>query len=302
MSPAARRLALALFALAPLAARGQAMLPARGTGALTLGYQGYTVNDHLDYRGHHIKAGTIHARTTTLQLDYGITDRLALTASLPYVQKNYSGNRPHDPVGLEEEHEHHTIDNGHYHGGWQDYYLQLRWRWLAEPIAVVPHVGYGRPSHDYTFFAHSAIGTRQERLTFGVDVGDRLPPPLQNFYYQLGYEYALIEKVRGVNVDHSTLNLELGYDLSSRWTARLIAVAQKTHGGLDFPIDFPSRSDERWYHHDQTQRIDYFNLGGGIDWRVAERWTVFANGYRTQWGENGHSIHHAYTVGLSRAF
>ena len=65
---------------------------------------------------------------------------------------------------------------GEYHGGWQDFGFKLRYNVVPGPLTVTPFVGYNVPSHDYVFFAHTALGTLQESVSLGVDLGYRFEP------------------------------------------------------------------------------------------------------------------------------
>ena len=308
-----RVLALALLC-GPVAievACAQAWVPARGSGSIQLGYKREVAKHHLDFRGERFSPGDITSESLVMTLEYGITDRLAVTASLPHVRKRYVGAAPHRPDLLEDGHDDHDhdhehgiekIDNGDYHGGWQDFGLKLRYNVRAEPFSITPFVALNYPTNDYVFFGHSAIGTHQQSLQLGVDVGRVFGAPFQNLYAQASYGYSFVEENDGVDVDRSNLTLELGYLFAPRVTGRLLLVGQKVHGGLDFPIDYPSRSDERFLHHDQTMRIDYVLGGAGLDYRLGEEWLVSGSWGKTLWGENGHEVHHVVLVALTRSF
>jgi hypothetical protein len=293
-------------ALAAAPACAQLSVPAKGEGALTATWQ--TVHDHyhLNGRGDLLDAGHITAQSVQLRLDYGLTDRLALSVTAPFMEKKYEGPFPHNPGPFDPEeadHEHiGVIDDGDFHGGWQDVGVGLRWRWKDRPWAITPFVTYSQPSHDYVFFAHSALGTRQKKLALGVNVGRQFGPRFQRLYAQGSYSYTFVEEVQDISVDFSTLTGEVGYFFTPRWSGRFFVVYRKTHGGLDFPFDFPSRTDELFLHHDQVQRIDYLNYGFGAGYRINDRWSLNGNWMTTYWGENGHAIHNAVSVGITRSF
>jgi hypothetical protein len=300
---------LAASALASAAARAQLMVPARGEGTLTLTYQYVGDHYHLNGHGDKVSAGKITGQSVQLRLDYGLTSRLALSVTAPYMKKRYIGPFPHnvdpfDPPGEDDgDHEHiGRIDDGDYHGGWQDPGIGLRWRWRDKPWAITPFVNYSQPSHDYTFYAHSALGTRQRKLALGVFAGRQFGPRFTRLYAQGSYSYTFVEEVQDVSVDFSTLTGEVGWFFTPRFSARAFATYRKTHGGLDFPFDFPSRTDQLFLNHDRVQRIDYLNYGFGATWRLGERYSLGANWMTTGWGENGHAIHNAWTVGISRSF
>lgn len=87
---------------------------------------------------------------------------------------------------------------------------------------------------------------------------------------------------------------------------------RKTHGGLNFPIDFPWRGSspapadaalrELWFNHDRIQRVDYLNGGVGLAWAFNERYALTMDYLVTLWGENGHEIHNAVSLSVYRGF
>src|SRR5438132_13501780 len=89
---------LAALAL-PLApcSRGfaQAWTPPTGEASLGLSFQNFYTRDHLAAHGETAELGKIRTDVILFDVNYGITDRLAVTASLPYVYARYDGSAPH---------------------------------------------------------------------------------------------------------------------------------------------------------------------------------------------------------------
>lgn len=287
-----------------LRAQTQAWVPEQGHGSVSLAYQQLFIEWHAQSDGARGQPGTITNRTVLLNLDYGLTGRLALSVGIPYKSNKFDASVPggaHDPRTLEHDHGEQFMDDGRYHSGWQDLALALRYQWRLEPWAITPFLAYGTPTSDYTTFSHAARGTGQWRLEAGVAIGKRFSPPLQNLYVQGSYGYAWMEKVDR-RVNHSTLNLELGYLLTPRLSARLFVTGQKTHNGFEFPGDFPNRTDDHFFHHDQNLRNDFVNVAAGMNYQLNDRYGLFGSYGRTVWGENTHLIDYAITVGVSRQF
>ena len=294
-------------ACAAAPASAQLWVPDKGAGAVALSYQHVVDHTHLDGNGNEFSPGIMEADTLLLRVDYGLTDRLAVHVAAPLSRKRYIGPGPHnpDPFNNDDDHDHEHVerlDDGEWHGGWQDPAIGVRWRWKDRLWRVTPFATYSWPSHDYTYFAHAAIGTRQKRLALGVAAGRQFGPSLPKLYFTGTYSYTFIEEVLDVSVDYSNLNLELGWFFTPRLSARAMLMLRKTHGGLDIPTDFPDRTSELFLHHDQIQRVDYVNWGVGASWSFAERWNLSATWYTTGWGENGHKIHNAVGIGVSRTF
>jgi len=296
----ATALLLAAFAFAPAHAQHEsAWVPGRGHGSISVAYQDLYIHYHTDSHGNRQVPGTIDDRSVFLDLDYGLTDKLALSVVLPFKSNRYRGN-PHPP--LEHHHEDALIEDGRYHGGWGDWELGLRYQWRETPWAITPYLRYQAPSHDYLTYAHNALGTGQQRLEAGVELGHRLSGRLHNLYVEAGIGYAFMEVVDHRRVDHATASVGAGWFATPRLTARLLLVAQKTFNGLDFPEDYAGSDEDTFAAHDQNLRNDFVNLGAGLDYRIGERDLVFANYGHTLWGENAHLIDHAITVGFSHGF
>jgi len=283
-----------------------AWVPARGSGSFVVSYQHLYVRYHTISDGTKQLPGTIRNRSLFFDVDYGLTDRLAISATTAYKSNRYDERIPgstHDPGKLDHDHGEVLIDDGRYHGNWQDWGVALRYQWIAAPILVTPYLSYGRPLHDYTTFAHAAVGTGQARLEAGISAGSRFPGAARNMYWQASYGYALMQKRDDRRVNHSTLALELGWFVSPRFALRGSVSARKTHNGLDFPEDYgPDRHSDTFFHHDQNVRDDFVNVGLGASYQFNDRYMGFANVGHTVWGENTHLIDYALTLGVSRSF
>ena len=299
------RAALVLLTLAPWSATWastQSGVPGKGHGSFSVAYQDLYIHYHTDGQGNKLFPGSIDNHALFIDFDYGLTDRLALSVGLPYKSNRFNGAKGHNPCRYPDCHGERNLDDRHYHGGWADVNIGLRYQWRSLPWAITPFVSYGAPSHEYVTFSHSALGTGQTRLELGVSVGRRFGPPAQNLYFQGGFGYSFMEVVDHRRVNHSTLNLELGYFLTPRLTAQLRVVGQKTYNGLDLSDYPPGQFDEHFFHHDQNIRNDFVNVGAGLNYRLTDRYSLYANYGHTVWGENTHLIDHAITVGISRSF
>jgi hypothetical protein len=294
--------AIALLPWSAALAQTQVGVPGKGHGALTLSYQDNFVYYSTIYNGDRFAIGTITHHTMLVNLDYGLTDKLSINVGLPYMAIRYSGPDPHDPSTLQNPHGQHIIDDRHYHSGWQDWGLGLRYQWLDKPLIVTPFVTFNSPSHDYVTFAHSALGTHQNRLQLGVSVARRFGPPFENLFVEASYGYSIMAKIDNRRVNHSSLSVDLGYFVTPRLSADLLVFGQKTHNGLDFPFDYPSQTDEHFFHHDDTFRTDFIGVSAGVNYQLTPRYGFFANYGRMLRGENTHLVKYAITVGISRSF
>jgi hypothetical protein len=302
---------LAATSLAHAQTQTSVGVPARGHGSVSIAFHEAEANKRVRpdvLGGGLIEQGDVTLRTAVLELDYGLTDRLALDITLPYKSNRYVGTTPHDPRKLQDDHGEPFRDDGEYHGGWGDWGIGLRWLWLSDPVAVTPFVSAYFPSHDYPIFTATANGTGQWRVDVGVNAGGRFPGNFRNLTWQAGYAYSFMEKTRPENspdhrVNHSVLNLQLAYAMSPQWSTSLGWRYRKTHNALRMPEDFNFPfTDDLFYHHDQLFALEQAVVEAGVSYQFDDRYTVFASYGRTNHVAFGQEIKRAIGFGISRSF
>jgi hypothetical protein len=307
--------ALLMFAATPRATaqtQTAVAVPEAGHGSVGMSFQYSKINQRTipeSFGGGLENFGEITLRSAWLELDYGLTDRLAVSAWVPFKSNRYSGDTPHDPIhDLDDDHGERFLDDGHYHASWGDWGLGLRWQWRTQPVAITPFVSFHYPMRDYPLFTETQAGTGQWRLDLGVNAGARFPGALRNVYWQAGYAYSYMERTEPYDaparrVNHGTLNLELGWLVSPTTTLRANYAYRKTFNGLTFPEEFnlPPRGDQ-FYFHDQLFPWESATASVGASWQVGDRWAVVANWGRTVDITWGHKYRSAVSVGVSRSF
>ena len=134
-----------------------------------------------------------------VHFEYGLTDRLAVTARLPYIASRYTG-RPDEPllVFIREQYEAYRrtnpaagldVDTGDYYSTIQDFTLTLRYNLREGGLTVTPMIGARVPSHDYRTIGEAAAGQNLLALETGVTVGRLLDPVAPNAYVHGRYVY-----------------------------------------------------------------------------------------------------------------
>jgi hypothetical protein len=286
-------------------------VPARGHGSVTLSIHQAEASKRVRpeaFGGGLIDQGDVTLRTATLELDYGLTDRLALDVSLPYRYNRYDGATPHNPAVLQDDHGEPFLDDGDFHGGWGDWGVGLRWLWRTEPFVVTPFVTAHFPATDYPIFTATARGTQQWRLDVGVNAGGRFRGALRNLTWQAGYAFMFMEKTRIADgpdhrVNHSLVNFQLGYAMSPQWTYSVAWRYRKAHGALRMPQDFNfPLTDDLWYHHDQLLGLEQAVVEAGVSYQLNDRYSVYASFGRTNHVAFGQEIERAFGFGVSRGF
>jgi len=291
---------LAAYSAAP--ARGQAWLPPKGEASFSLGYGNVFVNKHYlggaNNPGDNVESdyGHIRSQSVGIGLTYGVTDRLMVALGLPYLITKYYGTPGQNFFP-------HTIpiDDGNYHGTFQDYRIDLSYQALNGPVAVVPFVAAVIPSHSYTSFAHAAPGRDLHEYLLGFSLGGRLDRLLPGSYVETTYSYAFVERLMGIHHDRSNVFLELGYFLTPSLSLRGIGTGFYTHGGIAF--ESPQTTlPELFPIHDRIGHDSGIDLGGGLSYTLTGSTTIYVS-YLTQvQGRGGHKIKDALSFGVSYSF
>src|SRR5262245_39172674 len=212
------------------AASSQLWVHGKGWGTVSIGYKNLYTKDHLDELGNRLDRGRIRSNTLSMDLDYGVTRSLAVHVGLPLSMVKYTGNTPHYNPSVR------FIDDGTYHGGFQDFRFGARYNLVRNsPVVITPFVEGVVPSHDYVTFAHSAIGRGVRELLVGTNIGWRGGESfLPNAFFQTRINYSFVEKVLGRSHNRTNIDMEVGYFLTPRLAVTGIASYAKHHEGLDY--------------------------------------------------------------------
>jgi hypothetical protein len=208
-----------------------------------------------------VNVGQIDARALFLQVDYNITDRLSVSAAIPYFSNRYIGGSPHDIHEVDPDHG--EIDDGHFHGDWQDFLFGANYLLVDEEFKLEPFTLITIPSHHYPTFSHAAVGRRLTKVLLGTKVS--YFPAFDDWYVTASIGRVFSEKPLGHSVDHWKFTLEPGYYLAPDFAVHGYAEI-KQGNGLSIPRDFPSQHDEKFFQHDRLLRENYIDVGGGFDW------------------------------------
>lgn len=290
----------------------QAWLPPKGEAYFSLGYGNVFVTKHYAFNpggppsdSTESNRGHIRSQSVNAELGYAITDRFAVAAALPYTEaKWYSAGGVGNPHTLLNGK---TLDDGDYHGTFQDYRIEALYQVVRNPIVLTPFVGAVIPSHDYQYFAHSAVGRNLQEYLLGVNFGTRLDRILPGSYVQASYSYAFVERVLDIHHDRSSAALGIGYFVTPSLGARLLASGYYTHGGISnrslTSLGMPrNASNPLFLHHDQIEHVSALSVGGGLSYALTGSVDVSANYLRTVAGHGGHKIDHGLTFGVSYGF
>lgn len=232
-----------------------------GHGEVSLTYQyGYS-NGGTVFGSHYAPIGRIDAHSLFLNIDYSVTDRLSVSAGIPYFVARYLGPIPHDIHQVDPDAG--ELDDGRFHGDFQDVLLEARYLVLDEDWKIEPYTLITIPSHDYPTFSHAAVGQH----LFKVELGSTIyyVPPFDDWYVTAWGGRVFVEHPLGHSVDHWKLSLEPGYYLSPDFAVHALLLV-KQGDGLSIPGDFPDPNSELFFEHDRLVRNNYVDVGVGFDW------------------------------------
>ena len=286
-------MAAAMLSVIVARAAAQAWVPEKGEGSVSVLYTNGLVTDHY-LTTTKLDIGHIQSHDLLFDVNYGLTERLAVRLSLPLVTSKYQGSFPHSS----------TYDDGRYHSTFQDFRLDLRYRLSPDSAVVItPFVSAVVPSHNYTYFAHAAAGRRLRELQVGTYVGRTLDPMLPNAFVQMRVGYGFLEEVINTPRSRGYLDLEIGYFLTRRLRVFTAGNGMLTRGGIEMPVGF-SRvvPPEVFAHHDQIGRENMLNVGGGATVSVNERIELFAAISTTKAARNTHALNRGVTTGITWRF
>lgn len=237
----------------------QAWVPEKGEGSVSIILQNLTFDGHFDSSGTQVPMLPSRANSALIGVGYGITDKLALSVDLPYIATRFTGSDA--PVTDT------VLDDRTYHGIVQDFRFDLRYGVLQGKLAVAPSFTLVIPSHDYKTVGEAAQGRNLREGILGVNVGRTLGPILPDAYIHGRYSYAVVEKVYGVSLNRSNVDMEFGYFLSRSLSMRALTALQRTHGGIHFPAG--ATTPLLLLEHDRILQNNYWHVGVGASYSLS---------------------------------
>ena len=297
------RLLLAVLAGVPSLMHAQAWVNPQDQGTVTLLYQYGFDRYHAMSRGEPVDRGHTSLQAVMLDVDYSLTDQLAIRVSLPFIEGKYIGTQPHllvrgQPQTAVE------LDDGNYHGGLQDFRFDVRYNVSRKKLMVTPFFTAIVPSHAYATLGHGAIGTDQREYRLGVNFGRQLGPWLPKAFVQGRYAFGMVQEVDHIALKRSYLESQLGYLVNHRLSVQGSMVATHSHNGIDFINGlFPNNLPEDQYlNHDRISRVNLLDVGASATYSVTRKTNLFVGWGRSITGTNTHLRAIVLTVGVTQNF
>jgi hypothetical protein len=267
----------ALLVAFPAIASGQAWVPEKGEGINSTSYEYIAFGGHFRSDGSRTPEAASRSQSFLFDLEYGVTDRLAVTVAVPIVSARYASTNPPSDVlrVLFEEavqavgegfYNHQFLDDLQYHTTLQDFQFNARYNLSSRPVVVTPFVGSAIPSHDYAYVGEASPGRNLKEFQFGTDVARGLDPFLRKAYVNGQLSFAIPEAALKLRTNRTNVSLEMGYSLNHKLAVRGIGLWQHTFTGLHFPDDLTT--PERVLTHERLLKANYWHLGGGVSCAV----------------------------------
>jgi hypothetical protein len=262
-----RTLALCALASSPaVVVTAQSRTYPAGVGSVSLAYQRINNTGHRLSDGFLLNEGQSVSQAIAAEFTYGVTERLTLSAGLPYVSARYTGAGPTPfqflPVDADRR----------WHGSFQDAGLAARYQAMSRgPFALTPGVALLIPSHAYQYRGEAVVGQRLREVQLALSASRTLVKISSRLEIGGSYAYTFVQAARvDVPNDRSNAGVDLGYQLTSRLQAFGGVRWQRTHGGLRAgsftgPLPLPGDIDtaERILEHDRLLRDNSLHLEVG---------------------------------------
>jgi len=284
-------------------AHAQAWLNASGQGTVSLLYQYGFDRYHAMSQGEAVDRGHTTLQAVMLDLDYSLTDRLAVRIALPFIEGKYDGTQPHlwvrgQPNTMVE------LDDGRYHGSLQDFRFDVRYNVSRRKLMITPFFMAYIPSHSYYTLGHGAVGTDQREYRIGVNLGRQLNPWLPKAFVQGRYAFGMVQEVANVAPKRSYAEFQLGYVLTRRVSIQGSTVWTHSHNGIDFINGlFPNNlSEEQYLNHDRISRINLLDVGASASYGITRKTNLFVGWGRSITGTNTHLRDIVLTAGVTTTF
>lgn len=272
-----------------------------GAGAVTFATQAIDNTGHVMSDGFVLPDGKSRTVSGLIDVDYAVTDRLALSLGIPFVYARFFGPGL-SPANL-------PVDSCRcWNAAWQDWGATVRYTVLDGPVALTPSVSVGVPSHDYQWEGEAVAGFGLRELRLALDGGVRLDALSPRLALTARYQYAAVEDVLDVPNNRSNGTLGLSYAVATRLSVQAGLAWQRTHGGLRFGSlsgaspapPFEAAQPELFREHDRLLRNHYVHLTAGVTYALPGA-DLFAAYRHFTWGRDTHAGK-AFTAGVSVPF
>jgi hypothetical protein len=253
--------------------------------------------------GDWVRIGGSHASALGLSMEHSVTDKLAISLGIPYVAAKFSRNNgPNATLSCPTCP---GLDDGKYHGTWQDFTVGARYNVLMQPVVVTPLIALRLPSHSYATAFEAAPGRHLTEVQTGIAAGRVFATSGEPVFLAAQYTYTFVQKLLGVSTNRSNADFTVGRVLGTMFSVRGFVDWQRTHGGLtsDFVLNFDNKViDPALYRvHNGLIRDNYWRAGIGAGYALTMKDNLYASIATVLGGTDTH-YGYLYNIGVSRSF
>jgi hypothetical protein len=282
-----------------------------GHGSISVAFFDTAIDDFWLRSNLKLPYGAVHMLGTGLDASYNVSDDWTVYGGIRYFAGRSGGPLPNCPTlappqcagqpPLATPHpESPFLDDGNYHGAWQDWNVGVAWHANIGNTYITPSATAYIPTHDYPTYGNAVVGQDLRQLLLDVTLSHQFD--FTNFYYKLGYGYAISQHVLGINTGYQRYDAELGWFVNEKFSVRGFVTGR---AGFGFrgdlappPVPFP----EFWYERQRTAQHDYHAYGFGFDYGFGDRYTASMSIQHEFWGDTVYDFKYALEARLTRSF
>jgi len=290
---------------------------AAGHGSVSIAYFNNYSNDFLlrsnfsltEAPGNPPEFGVVHMQGMGLDVRYNLSNDWTIYGGINYFTGRYNGLYVNCPTTappqcahlppLDPQHpEAPFVDDGNYHGAWQDWHFGVEWHAAIDDYFITPSATAYIPTHDYPTFGNPVVGQNLSQLLLAVRLEHQFE--LTDFYYRLSYGYAFSQHVLGIDTGYQRADGELGWFVNERFSVNTF-VTGRAGFGVRGPLA-PLPYDTFFYERQRTAQHDYHAWGLGLNYDFGNRYSVSANVQHEFWGDTVYNFVYALEARLTRSF
>jgi hypothetical protein len=282
-----------------------------GHGSLSILYIDTDINGFWLRSDVKLPLGNVHMQGTGLDASYNLSSDWTIYGGIRYFTGRYDGPFPNCPTlapaqcagqpPLVTPHpESPFLDDGNYHGAWQDWNLGVAYHARIGNYYITPSATAFVPTHNYPTYGNAVVGQDLDQLLLAVTLSHQFD--FTNFYYKLGYGYAFSQHILGIDTGYQRFDGELGWFVNEKFSVRGFVTGRAGFGGRASLGPPPAPLPELWYERQRWAQHDYHAYGLGADYDFGNRFSASASIQHEFWGDTVFDFKYSLEARLTRSF
>ena len=255
--------------------------------------------------------GVVHLQGTGLDASYNLSSDWTVSGGIRYFTGRYNGSFPNCPTPAPmicagapplnpPQPQSPFIDDGKYHGAWQDWHVGVAWHTNIDTYYITPSATAYIPTHNYPTFGNAVVGQDLRQLLLGIQLQHQFN--FTDFYYLVDYGYAFSERVDHTNTGYQRADIELGWFITKKFKIDTFVTSRAGLGARANPVLSDIKLDYSWYERQRSTQHDYHAVGLGFNYDLGNRFSVSANLQHEYWGDSVYDFKYALEAYLTRSF